>query len=64
MEEIAAQVIIGMETVLKLESPYPQEYREIVYQAARFSLGSGFEEYVPGSKVDEIIQRLKDNGTL
>lgn len=64
MEEIAAQIITGMETVIELESPYPQEFREVVYHAVRFSLGSGFDEYVPESKIDEIIQRLKDNGTL
>lgn len=64
MEEFAKQVIVGMETALKLDSPYPQEYREIVYHAARFNLSSDFAEYLPQSKLDKIIQKLKDNGTL
>jgi nucleoside 2-deoxyribosyltransferase len=64
IDEIAAQVIDGMETVLKMKSPYPPEYQEVVYRAARFSPGSGFEELLTASEVDEIIQRLRKNGTL
>ena len=64
VEEIANQVIAGLEAVLKMESPYPPEYQEIVYRASRFSVGSGFDQVLPVSDLDEILQRLRKNGTL
>jgi nucleoside 2-deoxyribosyltransferase len=64
IDEIAAQVIEGLKEVIKMESPYPPEYQETVYQAVRFSLGSGFDQMLTASKLDEIIQRLRKNGTL
>jgi hypothetical protein len=47
-----------------MKSPYPPEYQEVVYQAARFSPGSGFDQLLTASEPGEIIQRLKKNGTL
>ena len=64
VEEIAKQVIDGMEAVIKMESPYPPEYQEVVYKAARFSPGSGFDQLLTESELDEIIQGLRKNGTL
>lgn len=64
VDEIAKQIIAGMEAVLKMESPYPPEYQEVVYKAARFSPGSGFDQLLTASELDEIIQRLRKNGTL
>lgn len=64
VDEIAKQVIAGMEAVLKMESPYPPEYQEVVYKAARFSPGSGFDQLLTASELGEIIQRLRKNGTL
>jgi nucleoside 2-deoxyribosyltransferase len=64
VDEIAKQVIAGLEAVIKMESPYPPEYREVVYQASRFSPGSGFDELLTTSELGEIIQRLSKNGTL
>jgi nucleoside 2-deoxyribosyltransferase len=64
VEEIAAQVVDGFEAVLEMKSPYPPDYQETVYKAARFCPGSGFDQMVTARKVDEIIQRLRNNGTL
>jgi nucleoside 2-deoxyribosyltransferase len=64
VDEIARQVIAGLEAVIKMESPYPPEYQEIVYKAARFSPGSGFDQLLTASELGEIIQRLRKNGTL
>jgi len=63
-DELAKQVIAGLEAVIKMKSPYPPEYQEVVYQAARYSPGSGFDELLTTSELDEIIQRLRKNGTL
>lgn len=63
-EEIAKQVIDALEEVLEMESPYPPEYQEIVYKAARLSLGSGFDQMLTDSELEQTIQRLRKNGTL
>ena len=64
VDEIARQIIDGLEAVLKLKSPYPPEYQEIVYKTSRYSPGSGFDQLLTKSELDEIIQRLRKNGTL
>lgn len=63
-DQIAAQVIEGMEAVLKMESPYPPEDREMMYKAARLSIGSGFDELLTADELEKIIRRLRRNGTL
>jgi nucleoside 2-deoxyribosyltransferase len=63
-DEIAKKIIDGLEAVIKMESPYPPEYREIVYKASRYSPGSGFDQLLTEDKLAEIIQRLRKNGTL
>ena len=64
VDEIARQIIDGLEAVLKLKSPYPPEYQEILYKASRYSPGSGFDQLLTESELGEIIQRLRKNGTL
>lgn len=64
VDEVAKQVITALEAVIKLKSPYPPEYQEVVYQASRFNPGSGFDELLTTSELAEIIQRLRKNGTL
>ena len=61
---VARQIIAGLEEVTKMQSPYPQEYQEVLYKAVRHSPGSGFNEMLAGSDLDKIIRRLKRNGTL
>ena len=64
VDEVAQQVIIALEAVIRMQSPYPPEYQEAAYQASRFSPGSGFDELLTTSELAEIIQRLRKNGTL
>jgi nucleoside 2-deoxyribosyltransferase len=64
VDEVAKQVIAGLEAVIKMKSPYPSEYQEVVYQASRYSPGSDFDELLTTSELDEIMQRLRKNGTL
>jgi nucleoside 2-deoxyribosyltransferase len=64
VDEVAKQVITALEAVIKMKSPYPPEYQEVVYQASRFSPGSGFDELLTTSELAEIMQRLRKNGTL
>lgn len=64
VDEVAHQIIAGLDEVLKMESPYPPEYQELVYQAARYSPGSRFNELLSSQKVEEIILKLTINGSL
>lgn len=64
VDEIAEQVISGLEAVITMPSPYPTEYQDMVYHAARYSLGSGFDHLLSKKTLDGIIQRLRNNGTL
>jgi len=64
VDEIAKKVIDELEAVIKMKSPYPPEYQEIVYKALRYSLGSGFDQMLTENELDGIIQRLRIKGTL
>ena len=64
VDEVAKQVIAGFEAVIALKSPYPPQYQEVVYQAARYTLGSGFDELLTTNELDVILHRLRKNGTL
>ena len=64
VDEVAKQVIAGLEAVIEMKSPYPPEYQEIVYRASRFSPGSGFDQLLTERELDEIIQKLRRNGSL
>jgi nucleoside 2-deoxyribosyltransferase len=64
LDTIAKKLIDGLEAVIRMKSPYPPEYREMVYQAARYSPGSGFDQLLTENELDEIIQKLRKNGTL
>ena len=64
VDEIADKVIDGLEAVIAMKSPYPPEYQENVYKALRYSLGSGFDQLLTENELDEIIGRLRTNGTL
>jgi nucleoside 2-deoxyribosyltransferase len=64
VDQVAGQVIAAFETVITMKSPYPPAYQETVYQASRFSPGSGFDQLLTTSELDQIIQRLRKNGTL
>ncbi len=64
VDEMARQVIDGLEAVLAMKSPYPAEYQEKVYEAFRFCPGSGFDELLTAGELGKIVQRLKRNGTL
>lgn len=64
IDEVARQLIAGLEAVVEMESPYPPAYQEVVYQAARYSPGSGFDSILTADELDEILLRLRKNGTL
>ena len=64
VDEVARQVIAALEAVLEMKSPYPPEVQDAVYRTSRLSPGSGFDQLLTASELDETIQRLRRNGTL
>ncbi len=64
IDEIATNIIEALEKVIEMKSPYPSEYQEIVYKALRYSPGCDFEKFLTEKELDDIIQRLRKNGTL
>jgi len=64
VHEIAHRLIEGLEAVLKLPSPYPEEYRELVYHASRFGIGAKYQDMMNEKELADIIQRLRAHGTL
>jgi nucleoside 2-deoxyribosyltransferase len=64
LDEIGRKLIDGMEAVIKMKSPYPPEYQEMVYRASRYSPGSGFDQLLTKDELEEVVQRLRKNGTL
>ena len=64
VDEIAKKIIDGLEAVIKMKSPYPPAYQEIVYEASRYSPGGGFDQLLTEYELGEVIQRLRRNGTL
>ncbi|MGD8822219.1 MAG: hypothetical protein PVG63_03885 [Anaerolineales bacterium] len=64
LDVIATQVITGLEEVIKLESPFPPKYQELLCQAFRHSPSSDYNEILTNRQFDEIIHRLTGNGTL
>lgn len=63
-DQVAEQVIAGLEAVIGMRSPYPPDYQEVVYKALRHSPGRGFDQLLTASQLDQILQRLRKNGTL
>jgi nucleoside 2-deoxyribosyltransferase len=64
MDAVAEEIVAGLEAVIKMPSPYPAAYQEMMYQALRFSPGYAFDELLTDEILEEILQRLKKNGTL
>ena len=63
-ESIGQQVADALEVALQMDSPYPDQYQEMVYQAARFAPGSGFEEVLSEIALNEIIDDLQGKGSF
>ena len=64
IDELAQIIIGGLETVLKMESPYPDEYQEIVYKIIRHSPGSGFEQLLSDEELTTLVRKFRKSGTL
>ena len=64
LEKIAKTIIRGLDEALQLESPFPQDYRELVYQTFRYAPGESFCELLGEEDLQKIINHLKKNGSF
>ena len=64
LDELALKIIEGLEAAVRMKSPYPPEYQALVYQALRYGAGGGFDQMLTQDALEDILQRLKANGTL
>ena len=64
IDEIARKLINGLETVLEMESPYPDEYQELVYKVIRYCPGGGFDQLLLEEDMAGLMKRFRKAGTL
>jgi len=64
IDELAQKIIHGLETVLEMKSPYPDEYQEIVYKVARYSPAGGFEQLLSEKELEALVEKFRKSGTL
>lgn len=64
IDKLAQIIIGGLETVLEMKSPYPDEYQELVYKIIRHSPGSGFEQLVSEEDLALLVRKFRESGTL
>jgi nucleoside 2-deoxyribosyltransferase len=64
IDELAQVIIGGLETVLEMKSPYPDEYQELVYKIIRHSPGSGFEQLISEEDLTTLVRKFRESGTL
>jgi len=61
---LAKAIVEGLDAALLLPSPYPEPYREQVYDILRHSVGSGFKAVFTEETMKETIEYLSKQGTL
>lgn len=64
VDDVARAVLEGLDRARSLPSPYPEAEREKVYGLARLAPGGGFEDLLTPGRLAEILQRLREQGTL
>jgi len=63
-EAMAVKVIKALDSVVALESPYPPELREVVYEAVRYAPGAGFDQLFTVHHLKTTLQKLMAHHTL
>ena len=64
IDAMAVRVIEALNSVVEMESPYPPEFREVVYEAVRFAPGAGFDQLLTEHHVRATLQKLMEHDTL
>jgi len=64
LHDLATKIVEGLEAAVRMKSPYPPEYQELVYQALRYGPGGGFDQMLTQNELENILERLRAKGTL
>ncbi len=64
IEFLSQEILAAFDEVLQIPSPYPPDYRKMIYRAARLMPGSGFDELVTEEGLEMLIANLELHGTL
>lgn len=64
IESLTEQIMTAFDKVLQIPSPYPPDFRKMIYRAARLMPGSGFDELVTEQGLEQLIENLEAHGTL
>ena len=63
-DNMATRLIEALNAVLKMNSPYPGDIRELVYEAVRYTPGAGFDQVLSEDRLSETLTKLKGNNTF
>lgn len=63
-DAMAVRVIEALNSVVEMESPYPPELREVVYEAVRYAPGAGFDQLLTEHHLKATLQKLMKHDTL
>jgi nucleoside 2-deoxyribosyltransferase len=64
IDAFADMVVKALNAVIEIDSPYPPDLREALYEAIRFTPGADFDQLLTDENLGELIQRLKKHHTL
>jgi nucleoside 2-deoxyribosyltransferase len=64
IEYLTQEILAAFDEVLRIPSPYPPEFRKMIYHAARHMPGSGFEDLVTEQGLKKLLETLEVHGTL
>ena len=64
IDALAVRIIEAMNSVIEMESPYPPELRELVYEAFRYAPGACFDELITENHLNATLQKLTKHKTL
>lgn len=63
-DALAEKVIEALNAVIEIESPYPPELREALYEAVRYTPGAGFDQLLPEDRLKSTLAKLRKHKTL
>jgi nucleoside 2-deoxyribosyltransferase len=64
IDAMAVRIIEALNAVVAMESPYPPELREVVYEAVRYAPGAGFDKLLMDHHLKVTLQKLMKHNTL
>lgn len=64
IDAMAIRLIEPLNSVIEMDSPYPENLRELVYEAVKYTPGSGFDQLLTEQRLRKTLQKLVKHHTL